>query len=228
MQIFALLLGEPSRKGEAISALQDESDREPLPLPKQLEFAEGWQDRQPEFLDPEKVRGARSKEARRLRELGVHQRTLAKAWDGEAIDSRWVDKIKGDGTYRSRITGRDFKKGRDDSQYSEGALLAGTADNTICRLQHSYAAEDKDLTRVIIDARSVYYQADALRNEDGSPQAMRPSRDVEPEAILWALVKGNDRNTGSQQKLAGSSMGSLHTERRFPSMPLGSVLLCEL
>ena len=42
---------------------------------------------------------------------------------------------------------------------------------------------------IIVDAKSAYYQSDALRHADGSPQVMRPPPDVEPPTVLWALLK---------------------------------------
>ena len=85
---------------------------------------EAWDDVNNVFLDPKKVQEAREEEMSFFRKLGVYKRvkrSLVKSTGGRLITVKWLDTNKGDKdnpNYRSRLVGREYNEGRDDTLYA--------------------------------------------------------------------------------------------------------------
>lgn len=90
---------------------------------------EAWDDVNNVFLDSEKVKEARQVEMDFFHKLGVYKRVpreRVKEMDGKMISTEWLDMNKGDRdkpNYRSRLVGREFNDGRDDTLYASTPLL---------------------------------------------------------------------------------------------------------
>lgn len=75
-------------------------------------------------LVPELVKRARAEEMTYFKKPGVYEvvpRSHQKKTGGKVIGTRWVDVNKGDAAnpkFRSRLVGREFNVGRDDSLYA--------------------------------------------------------------------------------------------------------------
>ena len=117
---------------------------------------------------PELVKAARAEEMTYFKKLGVyrivprsHQRTTG----GKVIGTRWVDVNKGDAkepNCRSRLVGREFNVGRDDTLY------AATPPLEALRCVLSFAAtwgegEAERRCIMINDVRRAYFYAKARR-----------------------------------------------------------------
>ena len=120
-------------------------------------------------LVPELVKQARSEEMAYFKKLGVYEvvpRDHQKKTGGKVIGTRWVDVNKGDAANpncRSRLVGREFNVGRDDSLY------AATPPLEALRLVLSDAATWTGTNRerkaiMINDVRRAYFYARATRD----------------------------------------------------------------
>ena len=80
-------------------------------------------------LEPEWVKTARAEEIAYFKKLGVYRivpRSHQLRTGGKVIGTRWVDVNKGDlanPTCRSRLVGREFNVGKDDTLYASTPLL---------------------------------------------------------------------------------------------------------
>ena len=96
--------------------------------------------------------------------------------------------MQGGGWYKSRILGHKSKKGRDDTDVEEGSLFAGTPERRTILFPGRSAATLQMIVTTSY-AECAYYQADALKDKDGTPQVMEPPKDVEPLEVLWVLER---------------------------------------
>ena len=131
---------------------------------------EAWDDVNNVFLDAEEVKKARALEMEFFHKLGVYKRVpraRIKETNGKLISTKWIDTNKGDRdkpNYRSRLVGREFNEGRDDTLY------ASTPPLEALRYIVSHAAtEDPKRPGVrrelmINDVRRAYFYAKQKRN----------------------------------------------------------------
>ena len=131
---------------------------------------EAWDDVNNVFLDPEEVKKARAIEMDFFRKLGVYKRvpkSRIKELSGKLISTKWIDTNKGDRdkpNHRSRLVGREFNEGRDDTLY------ASTPPLEALRYIVSHAAtEDPERPGIrrelmINDVRRAYFYAKQKRN----------------------------------------------------------------
>ena len=116
------------------------------------------------------VMRARAEEMEYFRKLGVYEvvpRSMQKLTGGKIIGTRWVDVNKGDidnPNCRSRLVGREFNVGRDDTLY------AATPPLEALRVVLSHAATrkkgkgGKNKAIMINDVRRAYFYAKATRD----------------------------------------------------------------
>ena len=99
---------------------------------------EAWDDVNNVFLEPAKVVDARAEEMRFFKKLGVYRRVpraLIKELGGKLISVRWLDTNKGDRdepNYRSRLVGREYNEGRDDTICIDPATRSATNGDLAC------------------------------------------------------------------------------------------------
>ena len=85
---------------------------------------EAWDDVNGVFLDADMVRAAREEEMAFFKKFGVYKRvhqSQVQATGGKMITAKWLDTNKGDEehpNYRSRLVGREYNEGKDDSLYA--------------------------------------------------------------------------------------------------------------
>ena len=156
--------------------LEDESGERMLTsmldsLHKQQGCETAWDDVSSAELNPKLVKEARDVEMQFFKSMGVYTRvprSEQKTTGGKIIQTRWVDVNKGDVSkpnYRSRLVGKEFRTGVDDS------LFAATPPLEALRLIISRAAttieegkasgESREL--MINDASRAYFYAKATR-----------------------------------------------------------------
>ena len=130
-----------------------------------------WDDVTEAELRPELVRAARDVEMKFFKDMGVYTRVPRSEQartGGKIIKTRWVDVNKGDSShpnYRSRLVGKEFKTGVDDT------LFAATPPLEALRLIVSRAAtavEDQNAGEVVRelmvnDVSRAYFYAKATR-----------------------------------------------------------------
>ena len=127
-----------------------------------------WDDVTDVGLDPVEVMAARQLEMDYFNKLGVYDRVPrsdVNKTGGKLIGVRWVDINKGDATdrnYRSRLVGREFNVGKDDTLY------ASTPPLEALRVVVSHAAtEDPSEERreiIVCDVRRAYFYAKINRD----------------------------------------------------------------
>ena len=127
-----------------------------------------WDDVADAGLDPKEVKAARKVEMEYFDKLKVYDRVSRSdvlKTGGKLIGVRWVDVNKGDATdrnYRSRLVGREFNAGRDDTLY------ASTPPLEALRVVTSYAATEvpgEERREIIVcDVRRAYVYAKINRD----------------------------------------------------------------
>ena len=158
------LFGDKKREGVEEMSKQMNSLYERQGMP------EAWDDVNGVFLDANKVRDAREEEMAFFRKLGVYKRvhkSQVQATGGKMITVKWLDTNKGDKdnpNYRSRLVGREYNEGKDDSLY------ASTPPLEALRLIVSHAASVEENHKgerreiMINDVRRAYFYAKQQRN----------------------------------------------------------------
>ena len=128
-----------------------------------------WDDLTGEALDPREVLKARLKELEYIRKKGGWRkisRREAKARGIKIIKTRWIDINTGDSidvNHRSRLVGKEFNDGRDDS------LFAATPPLEALRVLVSSAASVRSRRRggrkviMINDVARAFFEAEATR-----------------------------------------------------------------
>ena len=121
-------------------------------------------------LKPELVQAARATEMEYFQNMGVYEvvpRSELDACGGKLIDTRWIDTNKADELnpeYRSRLVGREYNTGKDDSRYAstpplESLRLVVSWAATIAKGACTHGHE-----LMINDVRRAYFYAKASRN----------------------------------------------------------------
>lgn len=100
-------------------------------------------------------------------------------YDGETIDSRWVDDDSKD-PMRSRIVCKDYNTG------PEEGVFAGTPDAVCLRIWLHILASDPELALMIIDMESAFLQP-RLKKDKGERLVVRPPPDLRKAGILWDM-----------------------------------------
>ena len=148
----------------------DEMQKHMCSLYERGGMPEAWDDVNNVFLDPEEVKKARAVEMDFFRKFGVYKRvpkSRIKELNGKFISTKWLDTNKGDKdnpNHRSRLVGREYNEGRDDTLY------ASTPPLEALRYIVSHAAtEDPNKPGMrrelmINDVRRAYFYAKQKRN----------------------------------------------------------------
>ena len=77
---------------------------------QQEHFKDYWDDVNGGWLDPEKVEQARKEELDWILKQGVFEKVREEECRGKRLSLRWIDTVKSNGRYRSRLVVREIKK----------------------------------------------------------------------------------------------------------------------
>lgn len=132
--------------------------------------------------DENAIHKGRVGELKRLEKYKAKIDIPEKDYDGEVIDTRWVDNTEKE---RSRIVARNFKDG-----VQEG-IFAGTPDSVLLRILLHLLASDRRLVACVYDAESAFLQPRLADTHTGRllthRLVVRPREDVRVPGILWDM-----------------------------------------
>jgi len=95
--------------------IPDEDDRVFMKKQEEL-IGEYWDDVNGGWLDTEKVRKARKEELDWILKQNVFSKVPASEVEGRLLSLRWIDTVKSDGRYRSRLVVREIKKAKKEDE----------------------------------------------------------------------------------------------------------------
>ena len=148
---------------------RDMLERELMVLRQNGGEQSAWDDVTGAELDPDLVKAARAEEMAYFKAMNAFERVPRSKIEevgGKVVSTRWIDINKGDTSspqYRSRLVGREYNNGKDDSLY------ASTPPIESLRMVLSYAATispDDGLRHsfMVNDVSRAYFYAPARRN----------------------------------------------------------------
>ena len=78
----------------------------------QVHFEQYWDDVNGGWLDPEKVKAARKEELDWIVKQHVFEKVADTEVEGKKLSLRWIDTVKSNGRYRSRMVFREIKRAK--------------------------------------------------------------------------------------------------------------------
>ena len=149
---------------------------ETTPEDEEHDLLEGlsWHEQE---LDQEQVREGRREERRRLKHFEVYEEIPEDTFDGEVVDTKWVQTPKED-FVRCRIVGKQYANERVED------FFAGTPDAVCFKFFLATLAARPGHAAVVSDAVSAFLQAAAPEG-----LAVRPPMSERKPGIIWLLKK---------------------------------------